>query len=119
MEEMKAVCLARAPVVGHGEGDRVIRIAGDPGDGLGRLGRRGVGMEIRAAGRPGRPNDSANNETKEARTRSKNHDHITRPSKARIKKTKHNQDDDNNQSKIQNHEQNPHPAWNPDSRWLP
>jgi hypothetical protein len=74
-------------------------------------------MENGEAGCPGRLNEKAINETKEARARTKNNDEITRPSKARIKKSKHIQEDDNNQSKIQNQEQNSHPAWNPDSRW--
>jgi hypothetical protein len=74
-------------------------------------------MEIGARRRHGRPNDKEIHKAKESKTTTKDNDQITRQSTTRIKKTRHNQDDDNNQSKIQNQEQNPHPAWNPDSRW--
>ena len=75
-------------------------------------------MEIRADGRPGRPNEREINKTKESKTTTKNQDQITRQSTTRIKKTKNNEQEDTNQSKNKNHQHNPHPAWNPDSRWL-
>lgn len=74
-------------------------------------------MEIRAAGRPGRPNEKEINKTKEDKSSNKNKDHITRQSKPRISKTKHNQQEQGNQIKSKDPQQNQHLAWNPDSRW--
>ncbi len=85
---------------------------------LGRPGGQGVDMEIRADGRLGRPNDKEINKTNESRTTTKNKDQITKQITTRIKKTKNKAQEDNSQSKNKNQRHNPHPAWNPDSRWL-
>ena len=74
-------------------------------------------MVIRADGRPGRPNDKEINKTNESKRTTKNKDQIARQITTRIMKTKNQAQEDNNQSKNKNHEHNPHPAWNPDSRW--
>ena len=74
-------------------------------------------MEIRAAGRPGRPNDKDINKTHEDKSSNKNKDQFTRHRKTRINKTKPNQQDQSNHIKNKVQEQNQHPAWNPDSRW--
>lgn len=74
-------------------------------------------MEIRRRGRPGRPNDREINTTNEVTKDIKNDERITGPGKTPRTKTRHGQHDDTNESKIQNQQQNSHPAWNPDSRW--
>ena len=84
---------------------------------LGRPGGQGVDMENRADGRLGRPNDKEINKTNESRTTTNSKDQITRQITTRIKKTKHQAQEDDNQSKNKNQRHNPHPAWNPDSRW--
>lgn len=74
-------------------------------------------MEIRAAGRPGRSNDKDTNTTKEDKSSNKNQHQITRQTRTRINKTKHNQQEHSNHTKNRAQEHNPHLAWNPDSLW--
>ena len=74
-------------------------------------------MEIRADGRPGRPNEKEINKTRESKTTTKNKDQITRQVTTGTKTTKDKEQEHNHQSKNKNQEHNPHPAWNPDWRW--
>lgn len=74
-------------------------------------------MEIRAAGRPERPNDKEINKTQEDKSSNKNQDHTTRQRTTRIHKTKHNQQEHSNHIKNKDQQQNQYLAWNPDSRW--
>ena len=80
-------------------------------------------MENAAAGGTGRPKateTSNSHETNEAMTSMKKNDQSTRHSETRnttrITRTTHTHEEDSNQSKTKDHEQNPHPAWNQDSR---
>ena len=74
-------------------------------------------MENGEAGCPGRLNEKAINETKEARTRNQNNQDNTRKGNTKTKKKNHMQQEHTDQSTTKNQQQNPHPAWNPDSRW--
>ena len=74
-------------------------------------------MEIRRIGRPGRPNDTGINTANEVTKNMKNDERITGSGKTPRTKTRHGQHDDTNECKIQNQQQNSHPAWNPDWRW--
>ena len=74
-------------------------------------------MEIREAGRPGRPKDIEINTTNEGMKDITNDEPDTGQGKTPRTKTRHGHHDDTNESTIQNQQQNSHPAWNPDSRW--
>ena len=82
-------------------------------------GQGGVGMQSAAAGRHARPKATEinnTNETKEAKRSTKNNGESTRHSTIRITTTTHKHEEDNKQFKAKDHEQNPYPAWNQDSR---
>lgn len=74
-------------------------------------------MDIRETGRPGRPNDTGINTANEGMKDTTNDEVITGQGKTPRTKTKHGQHHDTNESKSQDHQQNPYPAWNPDWRW--
>jgi hypothetical protein len=75
-------------------------------------------MEIRTVGSPGRPIQREVNRTNEVMNDATNDERGTNhETTTRRKKTRHELRDDNDESTTKGQQQNPHPAWNPDSRW--
>ena len=74
-------------------------------------------MNTGAAGRLGRPSATGINTANEGMKDTTNDERNTGQGKTPRTKTRHGQHDDTNESKIQNQQQNSHPAWNPDWRW--
>lgn len=76
----------------------------------------GAGVQNTRVGRHGRSIATEMNKTNEPRTHNQNTQDNTRQRNTKAKKNNHKQQEHTNQSTTKNQQQNPHPAWNQDSR---